>query len=98
MPHRLTTVCAFVGDETETVGKAELIGERRELFDAFCKSLRLCVGHLDYVCVMLFGDEQKMNGGLRIQVLDDNHIVVFIKFCGRNLAFCYLTKNTIAHI
>lgn len=92
MLNRLTTVCAFVGYKTETVGKTELIGERRELFDAFCKSLRLSIGHLDDVGIMLFGDEQKVDWGLRIQVLDDHHIVVFIEFCGRNFSVCYFAK------
>lgn len=92
MPYGLTAVCALVGDETESVLKSELICQGRKFLNAFCESLRLCVGHLDDVGIMLFGNEQKMNGGLRIQVLDDNHIVVFIKFCGRNLTVCYLTK------
>ncbi len=80
MPHRLTTILTFVGDETETVFKTESIGERRKLFDTFGKSLRLGVGHLDDVGVMLFGNEQKMHGRLRIEVFDDYHIVVLIDF------------------
>ena len=80
MPHRLTTVLAFVGDEAETVFKTESIGERGKLFDAFGKSLGLGVGHLYDVGVMLFGNEQKMHGRLRIEVFDDYHIVVLIDF------------------
>ena len=80
MPHRLTTVLTFVGDETEAVFKAESIDERGKFFDAFGKSLGLSVGHLYDVGVMLFGNEQKMHGRLRIEVFDDYHIVVLIDF------------------
>ena len=80
MPHRLTSVLALVGYEAKTVLQAECIGERGEFFDALCESLRLGVGHFDDICVVLFGDEQKMHGRLRIEVLDDDHIVVFVEF------------------
>ncbi len=81
MSDRLATVLTLVGYKTETVLKPQCVGERREFFEAFGECLRLIVRHLDYVCVMLFGDEQKMYRGLRIQVLYDDHIVVFVDFC-----------------
>ena len=80
MSHRLASVLALVGYETKTVLQTEGIGERGEFFDALCKSLRLGVGHFDDICVVLFRDEQKMHGRLRIEVLDDDHIVVFVEF------------------
>ena len=98
MPNRLATVLTLVGYETETVLKSELIGERRELFEAFRKGLGLRVAHFDDVCVMLFRDKQKMHGRLRIEVLYDYHILVLIDFCGRNIPFYDFAENAVVHI
>lgn len=59
MSYGLTAVCALVGDETESVFKSELICQGRKFLNAFCKSLRLGIGHLDDVGIMLFGNEQR---------------------------------------
>ena len=98
MSDRLATVLTFVGYKTETVLKSQLVGERREFFEAFGEGLRLRVRHLDYVCVMFFWDKQKMYGGLRIQVLYDYHIVVFVDFRRRNIAFYDFAENAVVHI
>ena len=47
--------------------------------------------------VMLLGDEQDMNGGLRIYVVESKDPIVFIHDFRRNLFVYDFTKNTFIH-
>jgi hypothetical protein len=91
----LAAVGTDVGDDTETVFKLELLcHSSNDLIDmshngAVFGSNGIGSGNVS------FGDHQEMNGGLGIDVIESQYLIVFIYFIGRDLAGCDLTKQAI---
>ena len=64
----LSSVIALVGHKSKTVFKAKVCGYFANLFKALAKGDGVFFSHLGDVSIVLLGDEQKMDGGLRRNV------------------------------
>ena len=94
----LSSVFSLVGHKSKTIFKAKVGGDFAHLFKALAKGDGVFFSHLGDVSIVLLGDEQKMDGGLRRNVLDDDHIVVFIKTGAWDFSSYNFTKKTVFHI
>ena len=81
MRHGLTAVFALVRNKSEALAKSEFIDVLGQLFETAAEKRRLLVVHLGDIAKVLFGDEEQVYLCLRIQIFDDDHILIFIKLC-----------------
>ena len=94
MFYSLTSIVSTVGDNTIAVGDACGFGNFGNLFKYFGNDYAIVsVDTIDRGNVF-FGDYENVNGGLGIDVVKSENIVVFIRFFGRDFSRNDFTENT----
>ena len=92
---RLAPVVALVGNYAISVFKAELISHLAYFIKTSAHDLRVGFGHIAHAFEVLFGNSQKMNFCLRIDILDYYHFFVFVNLFGGYLARRYFTEYAV---
>ena len=94
MLYGLTSIITAVGDDAIAVGNACGLGNLGNLFKDFGYDHAVVGGDSVNRRNMLLGNHEHVNGGLRIDVVKCEDIVVFIRFFGRDLTCNDFTENT----
>jgi hypothetical protein len=86
---------AVVNEPVPGLRNAELL--RNDLRGAVNASDQLPIFRLGVVhgSDVLFGNNKRMLGGRRLNVVESEHLFVFVNFSGRDRAVDYFTENTI---
>ena len=82
----LTAVAAGVDHRSETVFAAGLFCKNRHKIDHFTQQCRIFGSGVGQRLNVLFGNDQKMHGGLGVNVIEGDDVIVFLNLAGGNIA------------
>ncbi len=86
MLDRLAGVITAVGNDTVAIFDAGFLCDHRDLFKDLCDNGAVTFVDRIHAADMLLGDDENVNGGLRIDILECEHIVVFINLGRRDIS------------
>ena len=91
----LTALSTGIGYQTETILQAKLLNQSR---DNLAKNVtgQLFLGlQTEHICHVLLGNDEDMNRCLRLQIVENCHLIILVYQCGGNLLSSNFAENAI---
>ena len=95
--HGFAGVAAMVDDQAEAVGELEFSGDGAGDEEKMAKDALIGVGGIAHARYQFFGDDQKVDGRLRIDVVEHDAVLVLVLDLGGDFAIDDFLEDRFSH-